>query len=77
MDPIVFFGTIYEFYCTISANFYFYLYYIQEKIEKKEKKKEQLVMHAPKIVVRVFISEKLSTTQRIILNWDIERAFAK
>ena len=34
-------------------------------------------MHAPKIVVRVFISEKLSTTQRIILNWDIERAFAK
>ena len=34
-------------------------------------------MHAPKIVVRVFISEKLSTNQRIILNWDIEHAFAK
>lgn len=36
------------------------------------KKKKKLVMHAPKIVVRVFISEKSSTNQRIKLNWDIE-----
>ena len=29
MGLIVFFDTIYEFYCTISINFYFYLQYFQ------------------------------------------------
>ena len=35
--PTVFFGTIYEFYCTISANFYFYLPYFQQKISSFSK----------------------------------------
>ena len=29
--PIVLFGTIYKFHCTISANFYIYLQYFQQK----------------------------------------------
>ena len=32
MDLIAFFDTIYEFYCTISVNFYLYLQYFQQKI---------------------------------------------
>ena len=31
MSPIVFFGIIHEFYCTILANFYLYLQYFQQK----------------------------------------------
>ena len=30
MGFIVFFGTIYEFYCTILVNFYLYLQYFQQ-----------------------------------------------
>ena len=32
MDPIALFGTIYESHCTISANFYLYLKYFQQKV---------------------------------------------
>ena len=32
MDPITLFGTIYESYCTIFANFYIHLQYFQQKI---------------------------------------------
>ena len=32
MDLTVLFGTIYRFYYTISANFYLYLQYFQQKI---------------------------------------------
>ena len=32
MGPTTFFGTIYESRCTISANFYLYLQYFQQKI---------------------------------------------
>ena len=32
MGPIAFFGTIHESHCTISANFYLYLQYFQQKV---------------------------------------------
>ena len=32
MDPIAIFGTIHGFHCTISANFYIYLWYFQQKV---------------------------------------------
>ena len=32
MDHITLFDTIHVFYCTISANFYFYLQYFQQKV---------------------------------------------
>ena len=37
MDIIVFFGTIYEFYSTISAYFYLYLHYFQQKVSNFNK----------------------------------------
>ena len=35
MGFIVFFDTIFEFYCIISTNFYLYLQYFQPKKKKK------------------------------------------
>ena len=32
MDLNALFGTIYEFYCIISTNFYLYLHYFQQKV---------------------------------------------
>ena len=32
MDSIALFGTIHEFHCTILANFYLYLLYVQQEI---------------------------------------------
>ena len=32
MDFTALFGTIHGFYCTILANFYFYLQYFQQKV---------------------------------------------
>ena len=61
-------------FMSLTVLFQLIFTFIYSTLKKKKKKHE---MHVPKIVVRVFISEKLSTTQRIILNWDIERAFAK
>ena len=39
MDLTALFSTIYESYCTISTNFYFYLQYFKRKIFNFNKKK--------------------------------------
>ena len=48
MSFTAFFGTIHGFYCTISANFYIYLQYFQQKVFSFSKRSGSQI--DPKIV---------------------------